>query len=181
MGGVDHKLQRVKAGVLPLGAGEDVGPGVSGGRVQGVGKGPHMDEHGVDPFLLGGLGDLQIIGLKCLLGVLRGGEGEIGHPHSHQRFLLCLGDNCGGAGRRGDSRLLPYRGRRFLAEKPHACHGGKQRQPKNQVTVFAQMEFSHRDFLSSAAFLTAGTLWGIIEIVYVYAAPGRAMFARGAL
>ena len=102
VGGLNHKLQGVKARVLALGAGEDVGPGVILRGVQRVGEGPHMDEQGVCPLLLGSLGDGLEVFLKGRLGVLCRVQGEVGHPHPHQGpfFLRRTGGSAGlGAGR----------------------------------------------------------------------------------
>ena len=143
VGGVNHKLQGVKARVLALGAGEDVGPGVQRRGVQGVAEGPHVDKQGVHPLLLGGLGNGLEVFRKSLLGVLRRVQGEVGHPHPHQGFLLPGGGGAG-PGRWGGAA---FPGGGLPAKEPHPGHGGQQRGPQHQVTVFAQMESSHRAFL----------------------------------
>ena len=84
------------------------------------------------------------VNAKSLLGVLRRVQGEVGHPHPHQGFLLLPGGGGAGLGRWGGAA---FPGGGLFPKEPHPGHGGQQRDPQHQVTVFAQMESSHRAFL----------------------------------
>ena len=83
-----HKGQRIKAGVLSLLSGEDMGPGVQLGGVQSVAKGTHMDKQGIDPLFPGRVRDLFKILLKGRLGMLRRGEGHIRDPNAGKHGLF---------------------------------------------------------------------------------------------